>query len=1354
MPHTDELEHYYSFIPSLVLDWAVREDHEIQQPYSETSQAAVLFADISGFTSLTEKLAEQGPQGMEILTEVINAYFGRLVEVVTDYGGDVVKFAGDAMIAVWRCPPDEIFSEVMYHATLCGLSVQDALRNYSAPDGTRLTMRIAVSAGDVRFFQLGGVFNRWEIALAGKSLAEVGIANEECELGEVTVTPFVKEAIADRCHTEKLSEFTYQITEYKQTDIITEKKGLPDNVVSLDTLRAYIPAAIHKKLERGQSGWLAELRRVSVIFVNLPDLNFDAELNWAQKVMTTIQSSVYNYEGSINKLSVDDKGISLVAAFGLPPLAHNDDPTRAVLASQMLHDKLSSLDCHHSIGIASGRAFCGSIGGEERREYTMIGDVVNLAARLMQKASGGMLCDEVTFQASQKEIDFESQEPLKLKGKEALQNNYKPLGRKTQSQASVDNSAIIGRDVELSVINKAVDSVFSGHTEKLILQGEAGIGKTALVNQLQTVIHEKGGRCFIGTASAIDKATPYYAWEDILSQIFEIDAVPSREEREARIEAFVGEDESLLALLPLLNNLLDVNFPESSVIQQMSGEVRSDNTNALILILLKKLASESPVFIAFENAHWLDSVSWMLVNYLLRDVSPLLLMIVHRPMPANISQVYTQLLDDTDTHKLNLVPLTRDEIYQLIVARLDVDFIPDAIADLICNKSEGNPFFAEQLASNLRDADVIRVENNKCVLTTGEEKIASIEMPDTLEGLITERIDRLSPAQQMTLKVASVIGHVFRQHILKDVYPIENEKNSLEQQLDALTQLDLTEQDKTESEQAYMFKQFITEEVAYNMMLYSQRQQLHDAVARWYEKNHANTLSSFYTSLAYHWSKAADNEKTLEYCVKAGDQAIRSHANVEALRFFNQAIELDDKLGNTTLPEDRAHWHQQIGEADYVLARFVDSLDNFNKALELMDQPIAPYGFSLIKGLLSESIVQTLHRLLPKSFIAKKRSMAIVLLRSARAYERMAQIFYLENDKFRSVYCAMRALNLAETVGPSPELARSYGNMSVIAGLIPSPPLAEMYYRLAREAADRTDNLATRAYTLMVTGLYRLTSGIWKDIKESMQPALDIAIKTGEKRRWEEVLVVWAQSSYRQGKIEESIRQYTELYESALRRNIVQVMTWGAVGLLGSKLATNDTEEAIALIEDLPFEGLNNGERIWASGTLAQAYMQINDWQNALNHVKKVDALLEGSPIAAYILPGFAGTLEAVYERWQKFPNEAPQMRKYARRSLKALREYARVYPVGRPQYWRCRGVYQALQGKRSTAIKYMRKGLAFAQEYTMTYEEAMLHYHLARLLPAGSQFRQEHLSEASNLLEFVGAAYNLEKVQAEQETG
>src|SRR5262249_8348211 len=154
----------------------------------------------------------------------------------------------------------------------------------------------------------------------------------------------------------------------------------------------FIPAAVRTRLAAGQTGWLAELRTVSVLFVNLPTLvDPPAEaVDQVQRVMLTLQEALYRHEGCINKLSVDEKGLTLVAALGLPPLPHEDDAYRAVQAAGAVQAGLLGLNCPHSVGIATGRAYCGEVGSDRRREYTLIGDVVNLAARLMQKASGGV----------------------------------------------------------------------------------------------------------------------------------------------------------------------------------------------------------------------------------------------------------------------------------------------------------------------------------------------------------------------------------------------------------------------------------------------------------------------------------------------------------------------------------------------------------------------------------------------------------------------------------------------------------------------------------------------------------------------------------------------------------------------------------------------------------------------------------------------------------------------------------------------------------------------------------------------------------------------------------------------------
>src|SRR5258708_5548950 len=193
----------------------------------------------------------------------------------------------------------------------------------------------------------------------------------------------------------------------------------------------------------GQTGWLAELRRVTVLFVNLPSLNHTTTLEQAQLVASTLQTVLYRYEGSLNKLNVDDKGVTFVAALGLPPFAHEDDAVRGVQVALALRKKLNKLGVQSAIGITTGRAFCGAIGSDKRREYTMIGDVINLSARLMQAATGQIICDGATFQAARSHIQFDGGPSIKVKGKTDLVPVYYP--RREVKAAPRSQSTMIGR---------------------------------------------------------------------------------------------------------------------------------------------------------------------------------------------------------------------------------------------------------------------------------------------------------------------------------------------------------------------------------------------------------------------------------------------------------------------------------------------------------------------------------------------------------------------------------------------------------------------------------------------------------------------------------------------------------------------------------------------------------------------------------------------------------------------------------------------------------------------------------------------------------------------------------------------
>ena len=307
------------YVPRIASDFLLEGDEPLNQPHQELCECALFFADISGFTALTERLAERGPEGVETLTGILNDYFGRLVDEIEAQGGDVVKFAGDALLAIWPTSDKQSLREAVRVATQCALRVQGTLKDYRAADGERLSMKVAIGAGKVQAFHIGGVFGRWEFAIAGDPVSQVKAVNAACEPGDVGISSAAMAIVADTLRCAPLNSRCHRI------DAALGQVDVPDVLrrtvaeSQIKQLKSHIPAAIHQRLEAGQSVWLAELRRITVLFVNLPTLTDNTPIQEANRAMRALQTALYSQEGSVNKLSVDDKGVSLIGALGLPP---------------------------------------------------------------------------------------------------------------------------------------------------------------------------------------------------------------------------------------------------------------------------------------------------------------------------------------------------------------------------------------------------------------------------------------------------------------------------------------------------------------------------------------------------------------------------------------------------------------------------------------------------------------------------------------------------------------------------------------------------------------------------------------------------------------------------------------------------------------------------------------------------------------------------------------------------------------------------------------------------------------------------------------------------------------------------
>ncbi len=880
-----------------------------------------------------------------------------------------------------------------------------------------------------------------------------------------------------------------------------------------------------------------------------------------------------------------------------------------------------------------------------------------------------------------------------------------------------------------------------------------------------------------GAGDAIERSTPYHGWRAVFSQLFDCESIGDPAARRAHVLSRLEPDPNLLRLAPLLNVVLPLELPDNDLTEQMAGDVRADNTRRLLLSLLARMpgelamAARQPRLLILEDAHWLDSASWALALQVGREIRSTLIVIATRPMDEPLPMAYNQLLQAPSTERLVLEPLPADDSLALVCRRLGVASLPDAVRTLILEKAEGHPFFSEELAYALRDAGLILIEDGECRTAPDAGDLRALNLPNTVQGVITGRIDRLTPAQQLTLKVASVIGRVFAFKILRSIHPIESDRPKLPDYLDALQRLDITPLESPEPELSYIFKHIITREVAYNLMLFSQRRQLHRAVAEWYERAQASELTSLYPLLAHHWQLAEDTPKALDYLEKAGEQALRDGAYREAAGFFNEAIALDGRRRRT---EDegllremaerglssilrRARWERQLGEAYLGMGELPDSRRHLEACVSRLGWPAPTRRGQVATTLSGQLLRQVLHRRLPGRFVGRDEEQGEALLEAARAYERLSEIYYFAQDRPLLLSAAFHALNLSERAGPSPELARAYANMCVVAGLVRLHGLAQAYARQALATAEGFNHLPTRARALSRTGLYGLGIGRWSQAGAALEQAVEIADSLGDQRQGGESLAVRAQVAYFQGEFERSRQLFADVYARARQHGNIQYQAWGLWGQSHSLVRLGRFDEAVPALKtalELIAQMIDRGSEIIARGLLAVTYLYQGQPQLARSAADAVARLYAESSrrFSVADLEGHSGAAEVFLTLWETGGHQPlhgqQALAASASAALKAARHYARIYPIGEPRAWLLQGLHDWLAGRPRQASRAWQRSLSAAERLEMPYEQGRAHHEIGRHLDAGDPARERHLARAREIFDQIGATYDAAKTQ------
>jgi class 3 adenylate cyclase len=865
--------------------------------------AALLFADISGFTPLAERLAARGAEGAEELSRILNDYFGRLLALVDLHGGEPFKFAGDALMALWPARNGDL-AEATHRASACSLAIQKSLHSYDAGNDTRLSLRVGVAAGQAVGVQLQAG-DRWFFAVGGHPLTEVVYAQSQAQPGDAVVSASVWNTLSGRAAASPAGGNCWRLGLVDAAPRSRKASKARLTASALAKLEGYLPGPVRARLDAGHAEWLAELRKVTALFVHVDNLDHTTAAAPArlQTVVELARPIVERYQGYFKELAIDDKGIVLVVIFGLPPVAHEDDAVRGARAANDLNAALATAGHGGAAGVATGRCFCGVVGSDVRREYAVVGDTMNLAARLMGAAirmpeAQRVICDAATRLACGERMEFEALPPITVKGKTEPIEIARPLAiRDRAARAAAD---LVGRKLELGAIADALQRTALGTgAGTLFILGDAGMGKSRLVQELCRLAPDAGVTALVGGADAIESGTPYFAWRKPFESLLGLEVIADAQERRDTVLHTLGP--GLAGRAPLLEAVLALGFPDTADTARMTGAVRANATRELLLEILGRAAAGKPFAIVLEDAHWFDASSWLLALEASRRIGGLQLTLTSRPVEDPAPAELASIRSDPRCATLALEALAEDEILALVCRRLGADGLPPEIDALIRARAAGHPLYAEELAYALRDAGMIEVSAGSCRLKPGAD-LAGLALPDSVQGVVTARIGRLAPREELALKVASIIGVSFEVRALRDVHPVREDVARLDQSLRELRRADFTVLERPEPQAAYLFKHVLIREGAYNLMLFSQRRQLHQAVAQWYESVFGMGRPELLSVLAHHWARAGVVPKAVAYLEKSATRTFGMGLGKAAV---DQGLEAARLLG-VDLPTEKA----------------------------------------------------------------------------------------------------------------------------------------------------------------------------------------------------------------------------------------------------------------------------------------------------------------------------------------------------------------------------------------------------------------------------------------------------------------
>ncbi len=1294
---------------------------------------AVLLVDLVGFTPMAVALVqEHGRDAGFALSRVLDETLGAFVDAITEHGGEVSSFAGDALMAFWPAEAPAITEDLcLLRACACAEALLGVASERARSSVTPVAAHIGVAAGECSVARLGRPGGRLLFVLAGAAVREVAQAAGLARTGEIVLAPSAASrlaAITGARLGEARSDGSRRLEALGEL-VPRPVAERPANGELDELARPYLHPALAARIDAGFGELMAEMRVATVLFARVGAHDDDpASLAALDATVRDLDDVVTRWGGVLDSVEIGDKGTVLVAVFGVFMGGREVGPPQALRCAL----EIASRDPNWGVGVATGRIFCGIIGGRVRKTWAQVGSTMALAARLMQ-VGAGVHCDDASAEGAEGAVEFDAaaeralkgfQQPVRTHHASRARLSLGPIGRSSET-------VIAGRAVEAMRIEAALDAALAGHNRVLAIIGEAGIGKSTLAAFARRQAAAVGLRAVSAVGDPVARAVPYAAWRAVVEGLLGLDPAMEEPERTERATGALKELDLDPAAFGALDDLCGLSLPRSSAVAPADRATESERAVAEVGAAV---AARGGLLLVLEDAHWFDDASAGALAATLARAKGVLVLATLRPDAQLYPEELSRVIHGPSAQMVRLELLGLAETGEVVARQLGVPRVPDHLARWVHERTGCNPLFAHEVVRNLVAAGLIVVEDGALSSAPGAAQLADFVCPTTLQGAMNARIDRFDPRTQAVLKAAAVLGVQFRGDRLAELPSLKPFAEEVPTRLAELAADGIL---VPVHGGAWRFRSRVVQEVAEEILTPAARAQLHREAAQAIEAAAPGQASV--AELARHWREANDLPRAITLLEEAARLADAAGAPAEAHRAFQEAASLDELLRSRGLgaadARRRTSWLLGMSEAAVSFGDAPRQLRAATDALSSLGAPMPETPKDWMRMALRELGLHLVFRVTP-AVLWRERRDPQRLVDLARAYGHVGDAYsFLQVGDPRSwLATAVANLNRAERAG-RPELGTAgWATFGLLTNLLGLRRVARWYARRGLEAAERSGEPRSLAVALVVMGHVSTSQGDWELGDATARRIVEVwrngraAARAGPGMTW--VL----HAALLRGRLAEAEEHATDM--RALGDRFAVPRTLALADYYRGCVASLRGDAAAAL-PDLrsAWQGLvacQDGMRHYARGSLAQALARAGQHDAALaearglladlghmtiTHYNRVEA--PAGPAETFVLLRRAGVAIADDE---------------LRASVAPMRTFGPRFLVTSPRRYLVEGMVEAACGEPGRAVRHLERARREADALHITDYAVRSRIELARVTPEGPR-RAGLLDEADALL-------------------